>query len=398
MSCFLSKHQRFVKALLFTAAALLLLCCALTAAQAEEARDLTADCSFSASTVYYRYSRCYDRDAETCFSTQKDRDSWLEIGAPNGESIHGLYICFGGKLTPWALQVCRDGKWQTVYEDNAAFAHVYVPVDGEAGVRILLTNGKAAQLVISELYAFGEGEVPAFVQRWQPTVEDADLMVLTAHPDDEAIYFGGTIPYYAGERKMQVLVVYMTANYLRRSELLNGLWAMGERNYPVIGDFDDRYCRTLSDGYKYWDGRKKVKEFLIGVIGRYRPEVIVSHDVNGEYGHGAHQVCADALLSVVPGTDVQKLYLHLYAENPIEMDWDQPLSAFGGRTAFEVAKEGFAAHVSQHTGMQYSPDTHQSEYFAVEPRGNTYSSYRFGLAYSAVGPDEAGNDFFEHVR
>lgn len=83
------------------------------------------------------------------------------------------------------------------------------------------------------------------------------MLLLVAHPDDELIFFGGTIPTYAVEKNMNVVVAYMSySNTTRRSELLNGLWHMGLRQYPVIGDFGDVYMRSLDDAYAHWTKRK----------------------------------------------------------------------------------------------------------------------------------------------
>ena len=79
------------------------------------------------------------------------------------------------------------------------------------------------------------------------------------------------------------------------------------------------------------------------------------------------------------------------------MDWDQPLAAFDGRTGYEMALEAYRWHASQHEYGQKNAKTGKFEYFSVEPRDSDYSCYRFGLAFTAVGPDEAGNDFFEHI-
>ena len=92
-----------------------------------------------------------------------------------------------------------------------------------------------------------------------------------------------------------------------------------------------------------------------------------------------------------------KLYLHMYDQNAIEMDWDQPLSAFGGLTGYQVAEAGYQQHVSQHEAGQKNPETGKFEYFIVEPRESKYSCYRFGLAYTVVGYDVNGNDFFENI-
>ena len=141
--------------------------------------------------------------------------------------------------------------------------------------------------------------------------------------------------------------------------------------------------------------------------------MVLTHDVNGEYGHGAHRVCADAALRCVDYAadagkyadsaaqygvwQVKKLYLHLYSEGVLEMDWDQPLSALDGRTGYQAALDAYAWHVSQHEAGQKNPKTGKFEYFTVEPRDSDYSCCRFGLAYSAVGPDVEKNDFLENI-
>ena len=82
-----------------------------------------------------------------------------------------------------------------------------------------------------------------------------------------------------------------------------------------------------------------------------------------------------------------KLYIHLWKENVIRFDWQQPLSAFGGKTGLEVARAAFKKHVSQQHGK------HQ---YAVRDSGQ-YDCSIFGLYYSAVGLDERRDDLFEHV-
>ena len=130
------------------------------------------------------------------------------------------------------------------------------------------------------------------MQRWEPTPEKADLLLLVAHPDDELIFFGGTIPTYAVERGMNVVVAYMSySNTTRRSELLNGLWHLGVRQYPVIGSFADVYMKTLDEAYSRWR-KKDSRAYVAELIRQYKPDVMLTHDINGEYGHGAHKLCA----------------------------------------------------------------------------------------------------------
>ena len=254
---------------------------------------------------------------------------------------------------------------------------------------------------IAEVVLYSEGTLPDGVYDWLPPLEKADLLLVSAHCDDEFIFFGGTIPYYAGERKLGVQVVYMAnGDRARVDEALSGLWHAGVRNTPVFMPFKDVYTESLRLALLNW-GEEETTGALISLIRRFQPEVIVTHDLEGEYGHGAHIATAVCMVNAVPlaadasafadslaayGTwQAQKLYLHLYPEHRITMDWNQPLPVFGGKTALEMANEAYHMHVSQ---LEY----HSNVYGAGE-----YSSLEYGLAFTAVGQDAAKNDFFEHV-
>ena len=254
---------------------------------------------------------------------------------------------------------------------------------------------------ISEVTLFSEGTLPDGVYDWQPPYEKADLLVVSAHCDDELIFFGGMIPYYAGEQKLAVQVVYMAnADRARVDEALNGLWHAGVRHSPVFLPFKDVYTEALRLALLNW-GEEETTGELVGLIRRFQPDVIVSHDLEGEYGHGAHRATAYCLLQAVPlaadssafpdseaqygAWQAKKLYLHLYPENQITMNWNQPLEAFGGKTALEVANEAYHMHVSQ---LEY----HKNVYGT-----GPYSSLLFGLVDSTVGQDAAKDDFFEHI-
>ncbi|MBR4333442.1 MAG: PIG-L family deacetylase [Clostridia bacterium] len=397
---------------------LLLLCCA--AALSEEAQDITDQCKFAASPGKFKLTRMYDRDYRTAYMSNKQKTPYVELTAPKDSPVYSLYVCFAHKtLIPWELQAKRGRKWETVYESAGTYAHEYVVLtDGEEALRVKSKAEKQSQLIVNEIFAFGPGDKPAFVQIWEPTPEKADLLVIAAHPDDEILFFGGTIPTYAVERGLNVVVAYMTNGTTkdgitsRRSELLNGLWEMGVRQYPVVGTFDDLYSAKLDKGYSIWN-KTKTWQYITALYRQYKPEAVITHDVNGEYGHGAHRVCADAAQRCIamaadantyPDTaaqwgvwQVKKLYLHLYKENAVEMDWDQPLSAVNGRTGFEAALDAYQWHVSQHDASQKNPKTGKYEPFTVEPRDSDYSCYRFGLAYTAVGPDMEKNDFLENI-
>ena len=94
----------------------------------------------------------------------------------------------------------------------------------------------------------------------------------------ELIFLGGAIPTYAVEQQRKVVVVYMTySNTTRRSELLNGLWAMGMRQYPVMGEFWDKYSKSMDAVADAW-GLKKANTFVVEAVRKYKPKVIVTQD------------------------------------------------------------------------------------------------------------------------
>lgn len=166
----------------------------------------------------------------------------------------------------WAVEEKIDGKWQVVADGSTDYIHALVELNGQNRFRIVENSGITTRLKLNEVFVFGAGDLPDWVQRWEPTVEKADLLVLATHPDDELIFFGGTIPTYAVEQKKNVVVAYMSyATAARRSELLNGLWHMGVRNYPVIGTFGDSYSTHMDDMYARW-GKEKVRRYVMGLI------------------------------------------------------------------------------------------------------------------------------------
>ncbi|MDO4544069.1 MAG: PIG-L family deacetylase [Clostridia bacterium] len=271
-------------------------------------------------------------------------------------------------------------------------------LDGAYGVEIVALE---QEIALCSFKLYGEGEVPN-CHDYEPTLEKADYMLIAMHPDDDVLFLGAIIPIYGAEQGRQGIALYVATRYrIRKDEALNGAWVMGLRNMPILGDFEDipsEYKEQNKDSFT----KAMLVSYFVEQLRKYRPEVVISQDVNGEYGHWQHILMVDALMDAVPlandpeydaaslekyGTwEVKKLYLHLYEENKLSLPVNEPLSAFGGMTAVEVAREAFACHTSQ-----------QSTRHAVTNEG-IYSLSDFGLAYTTVGLDTEGvNDMFENI-
>lgn len=386
-------------------ALLTLLALSLSVAFAAEANDITEDCKFKVCSSGRKYTLMTDKKYTSYWESNKIKTPWIAITAPEGKPIAGLYVCFGNMPESWEIQTSDDGKdWFTAVPGDTRFLHAYVALPQPAQhVRLAVTSEKKTALRINDLFVLSEGDLPDWVQVWQPTEEKADILFLSTHPDDELIFFGGAIPTYAVEQQRKVVVAYFSrSNTTRSSELLNGLWHMGVRTYPVIGNFKDSYAKNLKAAYKTAGGKGKVNEWIMGLYRQYKPEVVVTQDTNGEYGHKQHMMIADAAQNCIAlaanedeftastiayGTwQVKKLYLHLYPENQITFDWTVPLKSMNGATGIELAEEAYTLHKTQ-----------ASSGMSVTETGTKYDNRVFGLAFTTVGEDVRKDDFLENI-
>ena len=390
----------------FRLAALLALGLILLCARAlgDPAADITSSCKFNAGSGRKTFARCKDRDYKTYWKTNNGDKCYVEVTVPAGQAASGVMVQWYEHPHAWGVQVKdADGNWTDAGHTEGLYLAEYLPLpEGTTLFRVANAPGEKRHFNMTELRVYGKGDLPPEAQQWQPSAGKADLMLLVAHADDEVLWFGGALPTYAGEegKICQVCMMVPSMPY-RRLELLDCLWTCGVRNYPVWGGFRDAFSYSLSKAYKHWS-KTRVYTVVTGWIRRFQPDVLLTHDLQGEYGHGAHRVCADAVMHCLDAAadekkyaasakeygvwDVPKCYIHLWKENEIDMDWRQPLDAFGGKTSFEVAEAGFRCHVSQ-----------QATDYHVEDWG-PWDNGLFGLYRSLVGPDEDKNDFFENLN
>lgn len=366
-------------------------------------------------------------------STYSSASEGAVVTLSRTDGISAIYIKFDRIPEEWTLTNPTTGDSVTC--GTNAFLHEFVNVKElfqELPQTLTLSFPKG--IVVADIYGFSDGEIPAWVQIWEPPCEEADLLLFSSHSDDEQLFFAGVLPYYAGERGLKVQVAYIvqhfeaynTLNHQRPHEQLDGLWNVGVRHYPIISDIPDLYAESKDRDTAFTQATKVFASvgvtyddfvsYITECIRRCKPLVVVSHDLNGEYGHGTHVFCASALTEAIEyaadetlypesaaqyGTwRVEKTYLHLYEENPIVMDFDVPLEHFDGRTAFEVTQQdGFSCHKSQHWtwfnkwiyGTPEAPITKAADI-------KTYSPCKYGLYDTQVGLDTVGGDFFENVQ
>lgn len=373
-----------------------------------EALNITQECTFKVSYTEFKYTLMTDNKYTTHWRSKKDRHPNVAITAPAGMDIHGLYICFATIPPEYEIQVEENGKWVKYCDGPTDFLHTYIDIpEGTNKVRLYVTYDKSFQLDINELFVLSEGSLPEWVQLWEPTPEKSDILFFSTHPDDELLFFCGALPIYAAEQGREVAVAYLVpSNTTRTSEALNGLYTLGIRNYPIFCDIRDKYASSMSTAYKNAGGEAAVLKEVVSVIRQTKPEVIVTQDEKGEYGHGQHQMLSDAVRKAydLAGKETanaeslgygiwqpKKLYLHLWKENRIAFDWQQPLEAFGGRTALNAVQEAYALHVTQASaGFKLNEK-------GVTYKGKTYDNVTYGLVKTEVGEDVRKDDFLENI-
>jgi len=359
-----------------------------------------------------------DSSEATYADSEGSSASYIDITNPEG--IAHLYVVFDKIYGEWTLTDIETKVSKTVGKNS--FLHEYIDVAslfGSTPKSLRLSFDRSAY--VTDVYGFTSGSLPEWVQIWSPPLEKADILLLSSHSDDEQLFFAGILPYYGSERKADVQVVYLISHFdthSRPHEQLNGLWTVGIRNYPIISDFPDLYSESLdgavdafeAQGYTYDD----FTSYIVENIRRFKPQVLITHDIEGEYGHGTHIYCTDVVINSIEsipdesfcpesaekyGTwDVPKTYFHLYGENQITMNWDTPLESFGGKTAFEMTVEGFACHKSQHWTW-FNDWIHGTEEAPVTKATDIkdYSPCNYGLYRTTVGADTVGGDFLENI-
>lgn len=364
--------------------------------RAEGGEDITKRCKFEMAGSSKHRAQMFDRMYKTAWQIRPKATSNIKITLPKDVEEGGLYLCWAERPEEWKLYL---GETLIAQSDDNDFYHEYVPFAGSGKLRLEIKAKEKKRAMMGELFVIEGDTPPAFVQRWEKTPEQADIMILVAHPDDDLLFMGGAIPYYTHVEKKPLIVSYLTcANHMRRSEMLNALWKMGVRHYPVIGSFQDKAFKTRALLYNSWR-KERAQGYVTELFRKYKPQVVLSHDINGEYGHSAHKVAAELAQYAAKASgnenlhkesakkygvhSIDKLYLHLY-KNQIRLDWKKSYEELGGKSPLEVAEEGFKMHRSQQKNHRMG-------------KSAVYDTEKFGLAFSNVGDDVEKNNFFENV-
>ena len=283
------------------------------------------------------------------------------------------------------------------------------------------------------------------------------LLGVFAHPDDESFGPGGTLARYAAQG-VQVHVIIATdgdagsvneshqrqdgrtlaqerSEELARAAVILGvasIWNLPYRDSGMRGSPDNEHPRSLVQ-----QPVERLAAELTEYIRRLKPQVVITHDPYGGYGHPDHIRCCEAVTAAfyaagqavgtpgLPGGDglpphtAQKLYytsfdkrmlrwivkfMQLTGRNPRQVGrnqdvnlveiagWETPIHARIDVSAFLGRKEQASrAHASQYSG---GPSTLRALPGPLRKRLSRYENYT--RAYPAPGPYQEP-DLFHNI-
>ena len=367
--------------------------------------DVRKQCTFSVTNNRSEFFYARDASMKSAWESYPGEQS-ITIDVPDEvKNITGFYFKWDSPPPTWNLYA-YDAAGKEILADSGGkdcgrteFAEVPASMSEYKRFQFVATN-LDIPFAIANISVYA-GAIPEFVPRWEPLDGNrADLLVVAAHPDDESVFLAAPAVTYINEGKT-VVTGYMTwGTAERRFEAEEACWMLGEKHAPTLRAAHDMMTNSLKSMEQYWPLDKAVG-YIVELIRKYKPSVIVTHDVGGEYGHGAHIETSYATqLAFEQASDPTKfpesaeqygvwkpgkLYLHMYGEGKITYDLNAPLNHYNGETVLQVITAAFQRHLSQ-----------AAKGWTVESTGPC-SMANFGLFASNVGPDSEHNSMFEHI-
>lgn len=215
------------------------------------------------------------------------------------------------------------------------------------------TLGAAAGLAVSELRAYMM--LPEGLLTPEPALQKTDVLLVAAHTGDESYYFGGLIPILAAEKGYTVTVLFLSSESREAEEqAMLSLAACGVTEQPMFAELSYRLRPYGTNCAQVLWGKTAAADVIAQAIRACRPEIVITHDPEGEDGDAMHAYAAlmtrqgieraanDQTLPVADGApaawQAARLYEHSAEGGSAVLPVDEPLLSLDGLTAREMAR------------------------------------------------------------
>jgi LmbE family N-acetylglucosaminyl deacetylase len=183
-----------------------------------------------------------------------------------------------------------------------------------------------------------------------------DLLVVTAHPDDETM-MAAAMARYADEGKVVALVSCThgegggngtgkesgtALGIVRETELRRCLNILGVQHLFFVGQLDWAYTESVQATFAKWGHEESLRR-LVRLVRLLRPEVICTMDpapVGGQHGH--HQAAGRLATEAFTAAADPKMFPELQRDEGLapwrvaKLYW----SSFGGQSTVQIATDG----------------------------------------------------------
>jgi len=190
-----------------------------------------------------------------------------------------------------------------------------------------------------------------------PAEKSLTLMAVHAHPDDEAIGTGGVLARYSAEGAQTVLVTCTNGEQgdafggvkpgqpghhpeevaaVRLAELRTSAAVLGVSHLELLGYRDsgmDGWSSNQDPGVFCNVPRAEVSSRLAELMRYYRPQVVVTYDANGNYGHPDHIQAHRATVAAAESTGIPAKFYYSAVPRSGFLQLRQLLEASGIDTA-----------------------------------------------------------------
>jgi LmbE family N-acetylglucosaminyl deacetylase len=224
--------------------------------------------------------------------------------------------------------------------------------------------------------------------------KEITIMAVHAHPDDEVVFTGGTLLLYHGRGAKTVLVTATggeegeihdpdldpeaarpNLREIRLGELSRGIELLEIDHLELLGYRDSGMAGTEANAHPdnfHNADLEEVTRKLVMLVRRYKPQIMITYDENGAYGHPDHIKCNLATHAAFdkagdpayapelgePWTPLKLYYTHwndegfekaraVFAERGIKWPFDEEQQQADADPEHQSIEEAVAEHVQE---------------------------------------------------